>query len=317
MANNALLAALFGGGAKAIGGYQRAKQYNNELTKDRLMLALQQAQMMQGQQNWQQSFGQRKEEFEYGKQQDVATQDRWNRDKNWEAFKYTHEGAAKAMEPPKQLSLDNIKAALATQAGIDPRIIDSPLFRAMFPSSGKEPPDPNIAINRNLTQRKTIQDMLQGGIGRNRDREYGEYREAGGMVDNKGFPIANKPMLGTSWGREGRVNPAIKEQQDMDFWNWDNPAARDSAATLESIDPDLYQKHFGRQPEKAGYAPGWGVWAQGPTGGGQVAPPGVAQNQQKYQDATNWAASNITDWEQLDNTTKAKIIRKRMAEMGL
>jgi len=92
---------------------------------------------------------------------------------------------------------------------------------------------------------------------------------------------------------------------------------QDSLTSLLGIDPVTGAVNVPDYSEKAGYTPGWGVRAQGPTGGGQVAPPEVAQNQQKYRDAMGWAASNITDWEQLDNTTKAQIIRKRMAEMGM
>jgi len=85
MANNALLAALFGGASDAIGGYQNTQRYNQQtgmqkkrLALEQLSTMIQQARMQQEQANWNKMFGRqekwRAEDIDQANRDRVATQ---------------------------------------------------------------------------------------------------------------------------------------------------------------------------------------------------------------------------------------------------
>jgi len=266
MANNALWAALFGGTSDAIGGYQNTQRYNQQtgmqkkrLALEQLSTMIQQARMQQAQQQFEDQMKMRQQELDFGKRKMVA--DTWTD---------MMTGAQKAMADKGQAARDlEDKKAFARYM----HDLGAPSYGG---GGGQE--DPSIVNNRRLTGQKNILSILGGAIDRNRNREYDEYIRAGGKTDpNSLLPIENPPRLGTSWGREGRVNPAIKEQNDWSFWNMDNPAARDSAAVLEGlINNPLYRELYG--------------------GGQQAAP----TNQISFNDAVGYVKELINNGEEVD-----------------
>jgi len=288
VANNELIAALLRGASGGIGGYRKAKEYNHQMMLESLDRAWREGQARQQQQNWQTQFGQQQKEFEYGQGQDQLAQDRWNRDKNWEAFKYTHEGAAKAMQQPGPMSESEAKAAMLLRALTDPSFRENPVYQDIYGDNT----DPNIAANRGLEQRKKLGDILSDAIAKNRTRESGNYRLAGGTDETyKNAPpptptIKQGGFLGM--GGEQVTNPLYQPYQNMMFWNKGNPAARDSAASLEGVSP-LYRTLYG--------------------GGSQ--PGGSAQDN----GAVQWLSQNIGDWDRLTPEQRQAAIN-RYRQMG-
>jgi hypothetical protein len=234
-----ILEALAGMGGAGIKGYQGAQKSNQQFSLRKLAKLLEVMRMQQRDQSFERQGDWRQEDIQHRTGREEIMDRRYETGQRTDAM-----DAEMDMVQAGRTREDKVTAAAQAHRNA----IELQKLR----NQGKGGVDPNIAANRRLDQRKKLDSVLRGIVGAQQDREFGEYEAAGGVVGKDlGLRTPNPPMLGTGWGGPAPYpNPAIKEQEEMNFWKMSNPAALDSAATIGNL-RELFQKHYGKkQPKK-------------------------------------------------------------------